>query len=81
MIYGRNKEFVETLRNRHATYNQTLAYIQEQVELDNAFVIQPSSQVKIGRLEKNPQVLRKLYEQGYQDASDSYADLMKFLKS
>lgn len=69
------------MTNRQITDNQTLSYIQEQVELDNAFVIQPSSQVKIGRLEKKPQVLRKLYEQGYQDASDSYTDLMKFLKS
>ena len=43
------------------------------------FVIQPKSPVNISRVEKNKDKLKALYNEGYEDAKKSYADLMKFL--
>ncbi|MDL2276038.1 patatin family protein [Breznakia sp. OttesenSCG-928-G09] len=72
--------FVKAVEERHLNYNNTLNYIELMKRQKKVFVIQPQSEVKISQLEKNKQKLRSLYEQGYQDAKDSYDDLLSFFK-
>ncbi|RUS48602.1 patatin family protein [Cohnella sp. AR92] len=67
--YRRYPRFVETMLNRHRTYNDTLDYIAEQEKRGSVFVIRPSQPLTVGRMERDPVKLTALYEQGFQDAS------------
>lgn len=64
---------------RHIKYNQQIAFVKEQERLGNAFVFRPKNLFKMNRLEKDPNKLRKLYEQGYKDAEDKMLELAQFL--
>ncbi len=77
--YRRYPAFVRAMARRHVMYNSTLEYIQKGVKAGKVFVIQPKTPVDVGRLEKDPKKLKKLYEQGYEDARASADKLMTFL--
>ena len=72
-------ELIKVLENRHEKYNETLKFIKEQQKNGLAFVIQPRKPVEIGRIEKSKKVLTKLYEDGFNDASYCYKNLLKFI--
>ena len=58
-----------------------LDYLDAQVANGQAFVIRPKKASGIGRIEKDKEKLRMLYEEGYQDARDCYDDLMHYLEN
>ena len=60
-------------------YNQTLKDIQAGVTAGNTFVIQPAKPVSVGRLEKDPEKLKALYDAGYEDAKACKDALLAFL--
>ena len=70
---------VSSLLNRHERYNQTLDELEEMKTRGDAFVIQSSLPLEVGRLEKDKDKLRSLYEKGYHDAAHQYDALMSFL--
>ncbi len=72
-------DLIKVLENRHEKYNETLKFIKEQQKKGLAFVIQPRKPVEIGRVEKSKKVLTRLYEDGFNDASCCYKDLLKFI--
>lgn len=78
-FYSKYPEFREAMFNRHVIYNETLDFIEELVNSDQAFVIRPSEPLQVGRLERNPQKLTDLYKLGYRDAESSYQQLKGFL--
>ncbi len=79
-LYRRYPELVAQMENRHIRYNETLDYIAKGEEDGTIFVIRPSKTVDVGRIEKDKEKLTGLYNQGYEDAKESYGDLKKFLE-
>lgn len=78
--YRNYPKVYELMKNRHIVYNETLDFIAGQVKEGNAFLIQPKQKSQVGRIEKDKEKLKALYEEGYRDGADSYEELLKFLK-
>ena len=69
----------ELMASRHINYNEQLSYIENKQQEGSAFVIRPKTAGNVSRIEKDQEKLRALYRQGYEDASECYEDLIKFL--
>lgn len=80
MKYRKYPKLVEATRTRHIRYNQALELTRQEKERGNAFVIQPSHPVHIGRVEKDRAKLWALYEEGYADAQRCWPALQTFLQ-
>lgn len=70
----------QLMAERHISYNEQLAYIEEQRREGRAFVIRPKTAGNVKRVEKDPEKLRILYQQGYDDIAERYDELMRFLE-
>jgi len=79
--YFKYPKVYELMRDRHINYNGQLAYIERQQESGQAFVIRPKSKSDVGRIEKEPKKLKKLYKEGYRDAAACYEELLAYLES
>lgn len=77
--YRKYPNLVQSMANRHIVYNDTLDFIEQKEASGEIFVIRPSEEVKIGRIEKDKQKLEDLYYKGYFDAKKSYESLKKYL--
>lgn len=77
--YFRYPKVYELMAQRHIYYNAQLEYIKRQQEEGRAFVIRPKRASNVGRVEKNPQKLRALYQQGYEDTAECYEELLRYL--
>ncbi|MEI4831202.1 patatin family protein [Bacillus sp. FJAT-53711] len=77
--YKKYPNLVNTMLARYEVYNETLHYIEKEEAAGNIFVIRPTDQLEVDRMEKNPEKLQRLYEQGFQDAEKTYEDLVQFL--
>lgn len=78
--YRKYPEVYKLMKNRHIAYNETLDFIEEKVKAGNVFLIQPKKKSEVGRIEKDKVKLQALYEEGYQEASECYEELLKFLE-
>ncbi|MTH53165.1 patatin family protein [Bacillus mangrovi] len=74
-------ELATAILSRYAMYNETLAYISEQEQKGNLFVIRPEAKLEVGRIERNPVKLDALYRQGIEDAANQYSRLSEWLRS
>ncbi len=79
LCYRKYPKVYGLMKNRHIAYNETLDFIARQVQEGNVFLIQPKRKSEVGRVEKDKRKLEALYEEGYQEAAESYEDLMRFL--
>ncbi|WP_342429513.1 patatin family protein [Neobacillus sp. FSL H8-0543] len=77
--YKQHPKINDLLVSRHEHYNETLAYIKEEEEKGNVFVLRPSVSLPVGRVEKNKTKLQDLYELGLQDAKRQIKNIEKFL--
>lgn len=77
--YRKYPRLVEALATRHERYNEALSLVESQESIGSAFVIRPALPPDIGRVEKDKEKLRRLYQQGYDDAAARYRDLQVFL--
>lgn len=80
MKYKKYPLLVKALMNRYKKYNETLDYIEQLENQGKAIVIRHSGELKVGRLERNSQKLLELYESGYEDAKNSYEEIIKFIQ-
>lgn len=78
--YRKYPRVYELMKNRHIAYNETLDFIEEQVRAGSTFLIQPKIKSDVGRIEKDRNKLKALYEEGYKEAAECYEDLLKFLE-
>lgn len=78
--YRKYPRIYELMKNRHIAYNETLDFIEEQVRAGSTFLIQPKIKSDVGRIEKDRNKLKALYEEGYKEAAECYEDLLKFLE-
>lgn len=77
--YRRWPKLVQALGDRHIRYNRTLEQVARQEAAGNAFVLRPQKPSGIGRIEKDPQKLRALYQAGHEEAKRRWPELECFL--
>ncbi len=78
--YLRYPKVYELLRERHLTYNNTVSYIEARQRAGKVFVIRPKQASEVGRIEKDKEKLKALYEEGYRDAKECYLELLEYLE-
>ena len=77
--YVKYPKVYELMKNRHTVYNETFDYIEEKEKNGEIFVIRPSVNMNIGRIEKDVAKLTDLYKLGYKDAETQYLDMLEYL--
>lgn len=77
--YLKYPKIYELMAARREHYNETMEYLYRQVENGQAYVIRPKHPSKVGRIEKNREILLELYQQGYDEAAEHYEALMEYL--
>ena len=77
--YGKYPAFVQALKTRHEMYNETLAYIAEREKEGKLFVIRPEQALKIGKMERNPDKIRNVYNIGRQTGEKHLEAVKKYL--
>jgi predicted patatin/cPLA2 family phospholipase len=77
--YKKHPKINERLTIRYKHYNETLEYIRQQEEVGNVFVIRPSLEMPVKRIERNKERLENLYELGWNDAKEQFDRLKSFL--
>ncbi|OOH90285.1 patatin family protein [Pasteurellaceae bacterium 15-036681] len=79
-LYYRNyPKFAEAVNNRYAMYNDQVENVIKQGEKGEIFVIRPSKDLEIKRIEKDVNKLQEMYELGITDTQQQLADLRKYL--
>ncbi|WP_216827742.1 patatin-like phospholipase family protein [Alkalihalobacterium elongatum] len=78
-FYRQYPEIGELLERRHLVYNNTLAELEEKESSGYAFVIKPSLEIPVSRIERKQNRLLALYELGYADAKKQYKQLLAWL--
>lgn len=79
--YARYPKVYELMANRHVAYNRMLDYLDALTANGQAFVIRPKRASGIGRIEKDKEKLRLLYEEGYADARECFKDMLRYLEN
>lgn len=77
--YKKYPKLITAIENRHVNYNKSLEIINNLSQSGNALVIRPNSPVKVSQVEKNVDKLTALYEQGYNDAKNSFSKILNFI--
>lgn len=70
---------IKTMANRHINYNNTTKYIREKEERGEIFVIRPTEALNIGKTEKNPDKLERVYQIGRKTAMNCLEKMNEFL--
>lgn len=78
-LYKKYPKIVEDLEKRPERYNACIAELMEREKAGEVFVIAPENTYGIGRTESNPDKLKQLYEEGYQQAKKQMPELKKYL--
>lgn len=78
--YRKYPAFANALLNRHIIYNKTVETIIEKERGGEIFVIRPSADLNIGRLEKNPNEIQRVYDIGKADAEQIIQKLTAWMK-
>lgn len=69
----------ERMKSRHENYNRSAEQLKKLERDGKAFVIRPSEEIKIGRLEKDPQKLQAVYELGVKDCAKYVGELAEYI--
>lgn len=79
LSYRKYPAFVSALQNRHTSYNARVARITEMEKAGSVFVIRPKEPLNIGRLEKDPEEIQRVYDIGQRDAKEQLEALKHWL--
>ncbi len=72
-------KITEAMKHRHEMYNRELDYIAEEEKKGNTLVICPDDTLPIGRLEMNPEKMKKVYEMGLSTGKDCLCRIKDFM--
>lgn len=78
--YRKYPKLVKAILNRYSNYNECLEKIIDLESKKEIFVIRPSRDLNISRLEKDESKLQEAYDLGINDAKKQIKKLIKFLK-
>ena len=70
VFYRKYPHLQEALQNRNAAYNRTMDLIERLEDNGKIMVIRPLRPIEVGRMEKNTDKLRALYQEGYDIAQE-----------
>ncbi len=73
-------KLIESMSNRHIIYNKQINYTEEAESKGTAFIIRPKKKLPIGRLEKNPETLKAVYDLGRAEALKNLDKINEYLK-
>ncbi|MBQ9235195.1 MAG: patatin family protein [Alphaproteobacteria bacterium] len=79
LVYSAYPRFVRAITDRHLMYNAELDYVNQREKDGDILVIRPSKTINIGKMEKNPEVIKAMYNLGRQDAEAIKAKIHRFL--
>lgn len=68
LFYKKYPRFIEALLKRHENYNQSVQEVEEAAKKGEIFLIRPSQNLKISRMERDPARLEAQYNLGRKDA-------------
>ncbi len=68
LFYRRYPELIKALSQRNTVYNKTMELIEKLEDEGRIRVIRPVNPVEVGRMEKDTDKLRALYQEGYAEA-------------
>lgn len=77
--YKKYPEFVETMKNRHKNYNETVEHIIELEKKGEIFVIRPSEPITLKTIERKAENLQAVYELGIRDCKRRLSALRDYL--
>lgn len=72
-------KLIEAIANRHIIYNKQTEYTEKMAQKGKAFIIRPSEKLPIGRLEKNPETLKTVYDLGRSEALKNLDKIREYL--
>ena len=78
-FYRRYPHFADAVNQRYAMYNQQVENVIKLAEKGDIFVIRPSVDLKIKRIEKDPNKLQAMYELGMKDMQLQWENLLDYL--
>ncbi len=78
-LYRKYPKIVEAIKTRPEKYNACIQELMEREEAGEIFVIAPENIHGVTRTESDPEMLTKLYEEGYQQAKKQMDALKKYL--
>ena len=81
MFYKKYPHLIEKLENRYKDYNETVEKILELEKLGKVFVIRPSEDITIKRLEKDTEKLNYVYNLGLKDGNNIIEDLKQYINN
>lgn len=79
--YKKYPEFIETMRNRHKNYNETVEMILDMEAKGEIFVIRPSEPIIVKTIERNPDNLQAVYDLGIRDCEKRLDSLKAYLEA
>lgn len=79
IMYSEYPGIINAMLNRHKVYNNTLEYIEKLESEKKVFVIRPTKNMKVDRIERDVNKLKELYEMGYEDARKCYNEMMDWI--
>ena len=78
-FYRRYPDFADAVNQRYAMYNRQVENVIKLAEKGDIFVIRPSVDLKIKRIEKDPNKLQAMYELGMKDMQLQWKNLLDYL--
>lgn len=79
LYYHQYPNLVNAINNRYIVYNRQLDTIERLGEEQKIFVIRPTKQVYIKRMEKNPKKIQEMYDLGVHYINQLFSQLLKYL--
>ena len=76
----KHPKLIEAMAKRHILYNEQIKYTEQAEHEGKAFIIRPKEKLPIGRLEKNPETLKAVYDLGRQEALEHLEKIKEYLK-
>ncbi len=78
-VYGDYPYFVERAQFRHYEYNRFVRELNRMHKRGEIFLIRPQKPIEVSNMEKDPDKLLDLYEQGYAEALRTWDDMQEYL--
>ncbi|MFX3625472.1 MAG: patatin family protein [Ectobacillus sp.] len=79
LLYRRYPKIAELLQEQYVLYNNTISFLHAPHQKKRTYVIQPSIDMPVSRIERNTKRLVDLYELGYNDAHKHYESLQHWI--
>lgn len=81
VMYKKYPKFINAVKNRYINYNNTVEQIIKEENNGNIFVIRPSKNPNIKRLEKDINKVEETYNLGINDAKNKMKELLTYINN